>query len=522
MSQEKLLLALDGGTGSFRAIIFNTLGQQIAVAQREWQHLPDVKYPGSIDFNCHKNWELIKDCIREILSKDGISPSQIAAISTTSMREGFVIYDDQQSELLAFSNVDARSNKEAIQLKEEFPDLESEFYEETGQSFALSAVPRLLWLKKHEPEKFNKMYKFNMLNDWIAFKLTGKLVTEPSNASTTGLFSLKTRNWNIDFAQRIGININVLPEVIESGLLIGGVSEKGESETGLKLGTPVVAGGGDAQLGCIGIGATKTNDIALFGGSFWQLEYNTNKPDVDQSKKTRVNCHAIPNMWQYESIAWSPGLAMTWFRDGFCQYEKDEAKRTGKNVYSLLDPHIKDIPAGSYGMFALFADEMNFLDLKHAAPTFTNFKLEPDKFNKYTFYKAIMESAGIITYGHLSRVTKIMNYKPEKITFAGGASNNPIWCQIIADILGVSIQTPVEKEATALGAALLAGVSVGLYQDLAEAEKLIKWDQTYYPNMENHKIYQKKYQDWKKIYKSQLQLSDEGITTHLWIAPGVK
>lgn len=521
MNEEKLLLALDAGTGSFRAIAFNTSGKQIAVAQREWEHHPDPRYVDSIDFDCQTNWELIKDCIRDLLSDEVVFPEQIVGISTTSMREGFVVYDNNGKELMAFSNVDARSKQEAIHLKTNHPTIESDFYDKTGESFALSAVPRLLWLKEHEPEKYNKLYKFNMLNDWISFKLTGELTTEPSNASTTGLFCLKTRNWDPLLAEKIGLNPSIFPDVIESGLKIGGVSEFAASETGLQVGTPVIAGGGDAQLGCIGIGATKKGDISLFGGSFWQLEFNTDKPEVDQFRKTRVNCHAVPNMWQFESIAWSPGLAMRWFRDSFCQCEKEEAKKNGGNVYSLLDQHISDIPAGSYGMFALFSNEMNFLDLKHAAPTFTNFELDSKKFNKYTFYKAIMESAGIVTYGHFKRITALMKSPPERIYFASGAANNPNWCQIISDILGVEVKTPMEKEATALGAAFLAGVGVGIYQNLSETKELIKWDCTYYPNMENHKIYKEVYENWKKIYTAQLKLSDEGLTKHLWIAPGV-
>lgn len=519
---KKFLLALDGGTGSFRAVAFDFYGNQTAIAQREWHHLPDPRYPGSITFNCKDNWSIITECIKELLTTSQLSAKEIAAISTTTMREGFVLYDEDGHELLAFSNVDARSQQEAIELKTSFPSLEKELYNVSGQSFALSAIPRLLWVKNNEPEIYEKMATINMLNDWITYKLTGVLSAEPSNASTTGLFSLKERSWDKDLAKQIGIKESIFPPVIESGCQIGGVSKKAAELTGLLPDTPVIAGGGDAQLGAIGVGATKKHQAALFGGSFWQYEFNVDQPITDPSYRVRLNCHAVNTIWQFESIAWNPGLAMRWFRDAFCQNEKEQARNDGTNVYSLLDKHLSTIPAGSNGMYALFSDEMNFLNLKHCAPTFTNFSLDSEKFNKYTFYKAIMESAGIVTYGHLSHIESLINQSPSTIIFAGGASNNANWCQIISDITGKIIKTPVVKEATALGAAFLAGVGVGIYQDLAETDAHIKWDKHFYPNPTNHKIYNQMYTDWQKIYQSQLSLSDQGLTKHMWIAPGVK
>lgn len=104
-------------------------------------------------------------------------------------------------------------------------------------------------------------------------------------------------------------------------------------QTGLTEGTLVVVGGGDAQLGCIGVGAVDANDAAIFGGSFWQYEYNTDRADTDPQCRVRVNCHAVKNIWQYEALAFKPGLVMRWFRDGFCQLEKQIAENSGCDVY---------------------------------------------------------------------------------------------------------------------------------------------------------------------------------------------
>ena len=197
---------------------------------------------------------------------------------------------------------------------------------------------------------------------------------------------------------------DIFPEAVESGTLIGAVSEKAAAETGLSAGTKVVTGGGDAQLGCIGVGVVNPGEAAIFGGSFWQYEFNTDSPLTDKDCRVRVNCHAVKNVWQYEALAFKPGLVMRWFRDAFCQGEKAAAASLGKDVYDLMNDEAAKIPAGCYGMMCSFSDVMNFISWKHASPSFTNFELDPDKFNKYTFYRAILENTALIKKGHIELV----------------------------------------------------------------------------------------------------------------------
>lgn len=520
MAHNEYLLALDGGTGSFRAILFNKEGQQVAIEQVEWEHPTDERYPGSIGFDVENNWTIIQDCLKRLVANSGVDPVAIKGISTDSMREGFILYDEAGKELMGFSNIDARAGAEAAFLKTHSPDLELEIYKETGETFALSAVPRLLWVKEHEPEIYAKTACMNMINDWIVYKLTGRIVSEPSNSSTSGLFNLAERKWMPEVAEKCGLKSNIFPPVLESGEVVGPVTEEVAAATGLSTNTLVVCGGGDSQLGCIGIGVTKPNQAALFGGSFWQYEYNTDAPYVDDKGRIRVNCHAVNQVWQQEAIAWSSGLVMRWYRDAFLSLDVEVAKQLGKSVYSLMDEKAKDIPVGSHGMIATFADIMNFKNLKHAAPTFTNFSIDPEKFNKYTFYKAIMENAGLITLGHLKMVEEITGNKPEEIYFAGGSAYSPLWSQTIADILGIRIITPKEKEATALGTAFLAGVGSGVYASLDEAVQYVQFDAVYEPDMERHQLYLEIYDTWQEVYQAQLALADKGVTDYMWIAAG--
>ena len=519
---EQYLMAIDAGTGSVRAVLFNTEGEQLGCVQREWTHNEDPRYPGSMDFDWARNWALASECVRGVLAETAIAPADIAAVSTTCMREGIVLYDADGNEIWACANVDARSTDEVGELIRMNPEMEKEIYAVSGQTYALGALPRVLWVKNKLPQLYEKVAKIGMFNDWLIYKLTGVLAVEPSNGSTTGIFDLQKRAWDTEIMRKVGLKDDIFPPVAECGAIVGTVNAKGAADTGLAPGTTVVAGGGDSQLGCIGVGVVDAGQAAVFGGSFWQYEFNTASGQTDAKCRVRVNCHAVPGMWQYEALAFKPGLAMRWYRDAFCQEEIARAKELGTDPYALMNREAEKIPAGSYGMMCAFSDVMNFIAWKHAAPTFTNFDFDAERFNKYTFYRAIMENTAMVTKGHLELVREATGNAPAEIIFAGGASKGDIWCQIVADVLGLPVKVPVVKEATALGAAILAGYGVGIYADISQAaRKLVKWEQTFQPNMENHKVYEAMYAPWREVYRAQLSLSDRGLTRYMWVAPGL-
>lgn len=516
------LMALDAGTGSVRAVLFDTAGNQIGVSQHEWEHLEDPRYPGSMDFDWNNNWALTVQCIKNVIRDTHISPSDIAAISTTCMREGIVLYDSGFREIWACANVDARSNDEVSELLSQSDTLEKEIYSVSGQTFALDAVPRILWVKNKMPELYEKTAYVSMFNDWLIYKLTGILACEPSNGCTTGIFNLATRTWDTDIARKCRIRDDIYPPVQESGTVVGHVSPGAASQTGLSECSVVVAGGGDAQLGCIGVGVVAPKQAAVFGGSFWQFEYNTDTVKTDPDCRVRVNCHAVPGIWQYEALAFYPGLVMRWYRDAFCQLEKQKAEETGKDPYYYMNIEAEKVPAGSNGMLCAFSDIMNYINWKHAAPTFTNFALDAEKFNRYTFYRAIMENSAMVTRGNMELVASVTGELPEEIIFASGASKSPLWCQILSDVLGIPVHVPKVREATALGAAILAGTGAGIYKDIRRtAEELCHIESTYYPDSSNHDTYDKLYKTWKEVYRAQLELADRKLTKNMWIAPGL-
>ena len=517
------LMAIDAGTGSVRAVIFDTLGNQISVAQKEWTHLQEEGVPNSMSFDFAANWLLVCECIREALKSVNLSGEDIAALSATSMREGIVLYDKDGKELWAVANVDARADKEVRYLKKNFKGIEEEFYAESGQTFALGAIPRIMWLKNNRAELYERVAKISMIGDWILARLCGVIATDPSNGGTTGIFSLKNRDWVCEMAKRVGLKDDIFPKVLEVGTLMGSVTQMASKESGLSKNTKVVMGGGDVQLGSAGLGVVEVGQVAILGGSFWQQVVNIDKntpPPLDMN--IRVNPHVIPNLSQAEGITFFSGLVMRWFRDAFCDMEKLEAKEQGVDVYALMEEKASKVPVGSYGILPIFSNSMKYSKWYHAAPSFLNLSINPEICNRASMFRSLQENAAIVSAINLDKIKEFSGVKISEIVFAGGASKGSLWSQVVADVTGCRVVIPKVSEATALGAAMAAGVGIGIYKDISEAaKKLVVWDRVYEPNLENKKIYDEIRVKFEKAYEVQLKLVDDNITTSMWRAPGL-
>ena len=517
------LMAIDAGTGSVRAVIFDTQGNQIAVAQKEWTHLAVEGVPNSMTFDTQTNWKLTVACIQESLKNANLRGSDILAVSATSMREGIILYDEQGEALWGVANVDARADKEVQFLKNNYPNSEEVFYKVSGQTFALGALPRILWLKNNAPELYSQVAHISMIGDWILAKLSGVIATDPSNGGTTGIFSLAQRDWDTSMAQKVGIKTDIFPPCLETGTIMGNITPDAAGETGLSTETKVVMGGGDVQLGAAGLGVVKEEQAAILGGSFWQQVVNlksTTPPPSDMN--LRINPHVITGLSQAEGITFFSGLIMRWFRDAFCDAEKVEAQQRGIDTYTVLEEKAKNVPLGSYGILPIFSDSMKYGKWYHAAPAFLNLSIDPTVCNKASMFRSLQENACIISAINMEKIESFSGLKIKEIVFAGGASKGALWCQILADVTGKTVKIPLVTEATALGAAMAAGVGAGIYQSMTQAaQTLVSWDKTYHPNMQDHQAYQEIKKRWESVYENQLSLVDRGLTESMWKAPGV-
>ena len=517
---EPLLLALDAGTGSCRAVVFETGGRQVAMAQREWSHRAMEGVPGSQVFDTATNWRLISECIRAVLQSPGIDTSAIRAVSTTSMREGMVLYDKRGRETWACPNVDSRAGTEATELVQR--GLAEKIYRQGGDWVAITAPARLRWIKRHEPAMFRDAAYINMLADWIAYRLSGEFFTDPSIGSSSGMFNLATRTWSPEIIEICDMKRELFPPVLEPGTVAGHVSQGAAADTGLKAGTPVVVGGADTQLGLVGIGVVGEGNFAVIGGTFWQQTIGLREAMIDPEARLRTLCHALPGQWMMEGIGFYCGLSMRWYRDAFCDLEKLEAERIGADAYALMEKAAGEVPPGSNGVVAILSNLMVASRWIHASPAFVQFDVgDPARSGRKECIRAIEEAAAYVSYGHLKVIEEVTSRSCSEVVFTGGASKGTLWPRVMADVLGLPVKVPKVKESTALGAAIFAGVGAGEYPDVATATRAVAgFETTLDPDPSVHARYEELYADWKRIYDGQLALVERGLLKPLWRAAG--
>jgi len=234
----------------------------------------------------------------------------------------------------------------------------------------------------------------------------------------------------------------------------------------------------------------------------------------------RINPHVVPGLSQAEGITFFSGMVMRWFRDTFCDLQKLEAKKRGIDTYEYLESLAAKVPIGSYGIMPIFSDVMRYSSWYHAAPSFINLSLENT--SKEAMFRSLQENAAIVSMLNLNNILKFTKTSTDTITFAGGASKGALWSQILSDVTGKRVKIPQVNEATALGGAFVAGRGVREYGSIAEvAQRLVKWDRYYEPNMQNHERYKEIALKWQEIYTAQLALVDKNLTTSMWKAPGL-
>jgi autoinducer 2 (AI-2) kinase len=335
------------------------------------------------------------------------------------------------------------------------------------------------------------------------------------------MFDLARRDWSERVLELVGLEHNVFPDVVEPGTIVGVVTADAAAATGLRPDTPVVVGGADTQLGLVGIGVLDTGRFTVVGGTFWQHAVVLGEPLIDPQARLRTLCHSAPGRWMMEGIGFYCGLTMRWFRDAFCQAEKAEAARGGRDVYALLEERAAATNPGSNGLFGVFSNLMNASRWVHASPAFVGFDITaPERSGKMECFRAIEEAAAYVSLGHLRIAEEVSGLTVDEVVFTGGAAKGTLWPQILADVLGVPVRIPVVKESSALGAAVYAGVGAGLFQSAWDVEGIAAIERTVEPHAGAHAAYSELYNRWLDLYDRSLEISEAGVVRPLWRAAG--
>jgi autoinducer 2 (AI-2) kinase len=244
------------------------------------------------------------------------------------------------------------------------------------------------------------------------------------------------------------------------------------------------------------------------------------EPLIDPQARLRTLCHATPGRWMLEGIGFYSGLALRWFRDAFCQAERELARERGVDVYDLLAAEAHTVPPGSNGVVGVVSNLMDAKRWVHASPGFLGFDIaNPERSGKKECVRALQEAAAYVSRGHLEIAQEISGHTVDEIVFTGGAAKGRLWGQILADVLDVAVRVPVVKESTALGAAVCAGVGAGVFSSLADLAPLVRFEAALEPGPEAA-VYRELYEQWRDVYARMLEMSEAGVVRPLWRAAG--
>jgi xylulokinase len=323
-------------------------------------------------------------------------------------------------------------------------------------------LTKLLWMRENEPDKWKRVRSVMLPKDYVRFRLTGDRATDMADASGTLLLDVVNRRWSQEMLEAAEIDRNLLPALYESPDVCGRVSATAAEATGLKVGTPVVAGAGDQAAGAIGMGIVTPGSVSATIGTSGVVFAATDAPALDHKGRLHTFCHAIPGRWHVMGVTQAAGLSLRWFRDQFGGCAGD-----GRDPYERLTEEAAAAPPGCHGLLFtpyLMGERTPHLD-PHARGAFVGLTASHTRAD---VIRAILEGVAFSLRDTFS-IFGEMNVPVKSVRLGGGGARSALWRQIQADVYGHEVEIVEAEEGAAYGAALLAGVGARMWASVDEA-----------------------------------------------------
>lgn len=501
---KQYLLGIDIGTSGCKVAVFDREGEVIASDSEAYKvYYP---HPGWAEQNPEEWWQAVCRAIEAALKKGRVMPEEIAGIGIDG-QSWSAIAVDRKGNVLTNTPIwmDTRAQDICEELNEK-PGAE-EIFRQAGNALKPSyTTAKILWYQRNLPGVYGDIYKILQSNSYIALKLTGEMTQDISQGYGLHCFDVQTGQWNPAMCDKLGIPMEFLPELFPCHEVIGQVTRKAAAECGLREGTPVAAGGLDAACGTLGAGVVKNGETQEQGGQAGGMSICTDTCRADA--RLILGCHVVPGKWLLQGGTVGGAGVMRWMEQEFGAYEREVGKQQGKSSLELFNELAEGVGAGSDGMVFLpyMAGERSPIWDPDAKGVF--YGLDFNK-TKGHFIRSAMEGVAY-SLRHNLETAEQAGAKVEVLRAVGGAANSLLWTQIKADVTGKIIEVPSSDTATTLGAAILAGVGIGMYDSFEEAVSLtVKPKRFHFPDASkkavydrNYQIYLALYQKWKDIYKS--------------------
>ena len=499
------IIAYDFGTGGIKASLFKADGTIVCSSFEAYQ--TSYPYTGFHEQKPDDWWNAICLSTKKLLSESGANPDDIEALAISG-HSLVVVPIDKEGNLLKDSVPiwsDIRSGKESSEFLNFYGF--DKWYMKTGNGFnpSMYSVFKLMWYKKNEPEMFEKIDCVLGTKDYINFKLTGVRQTDHSYASGYGFYDLKEKAYDFDMLAQMGLPANIFTEIVPATTVIGTLTPEASSEVGLPTSVKVCCGGVDNA--CMALGARGFLDGRVYtslGSSSW-IAVTSHEPILDVEMVPFVFAHVVPDMYASATSIFAAGTTLQWVLD-----ELNKDLLAEKNPFKKMDELAADSPVGAHKLLlnpslsggagadttANVRGAFIGLDLKHT---------------REDVIRATMEGIAFALRVALDSLKKLTDLQDEML-FVGGGSKSDFWMQVFADIYGMNIlRTNIGQEAGSLGAAAIAAVGCGMWNDFSRIDEIHSLVHENAPDPENRSKYEKIYPIYKKATE---YLSDIGDLMH--------
>lgn len=468
-----------------------------------------VSYYGSISDRVDENawalslntdliWRTLGELTRQAMLEADIAPDEIISIAATSFRHGLVLIDQEGEVLFATPNIDARASCESSDLASEYGSI---FSQRTGHwPCPIMMAPRLMWLSKEMPEIFRQGSAVLSVSDWIGFKCTGECRSERSQAAESLLFDLNSRAWAEDLIKLCGLPLEWFPPSIDAGESLGSLSEEAASHLDLAHGIPVGMGGADTQCALLGLGVAQPGQLAVISGSTTPIQYVCDSPISDSNNKLWTGLHAIPNLYVLESNAGRTGASLEWVSQIlYPEGENASAKFLAEAAQSQPGT------ARTYSTVGANIFNAQEMHLPLDSLSFSSLQQFQAGTARGAIARAVLEGMAFAVRANIEQIQEIVGEKFEEFGLGGGLSQSPSWRQTLGVVTDSNIYYSRSPHTSALGAAICAGVSSGIYSDLSSGANTLKdIASSPSPDQEITRMYSSLYSDWRQLINLRL------------------
>ena len=489
----KYLMGLDMGGGGGRCLLVNSETGEITSIFHAWT-LPSAPEVGGFAFklDTDKIWRVLGETAREAIKKAGISSQEVAGIAATSMRHGTVMIDKKGQVLLATPNRDARAVEQGMRLAVERGE---ELYQITGHAAGpIFTAARLLWLKETHPEVYKSVHAAMSISDWIGYMLSGETASEYAQAGESLLLDLKSRKWSSAILKSLELNEKMLPPLKQAGTKLGKLTREAAESLGLLPGLPVAVGGPDTQCGLLGSGVVASGQIGVVAGTTTPVQMVIDKPLIDPGMHIWTGLHMLPGLYVLESNAGQMGSTLEW--------TARLMHGDSPNPVARLAAEAEGSAPGAHGLHSTIGAAVfnaSAMEPPVDTLTFSSVAAREGDEGRADVARAILEGLAYAVRANVEQILTLSGSQLSGLWLCGGITRSTLWTRLVSDVLECPVHVSASAEATALGAAICAGVGAGLFPDLAAgAKRLAKTAREHQPGPDSP-AYQTLYADWQAL-----------------------